>query len=171
MIIRNYLDKAPVLRGCYVADDVSVIGDVIVEKDASVWYGTVLRGDVEQIVIGENTSIQDNCTVHCAINYPTVIGKNCVVGHNAILHSCIVEDDCLIGMGAILLDGCHIGRGSIVAAGAVVSPRKVIPPDSMVMGVPGRITRTVTPEDQKETAWSVQHYLSYAENQLTRLED
>jgi len=168
MIIKPFLDKTPVVSGAYLAEDVSVIGDVTVMENASIWYGTVLRGDTDRIVIGRNTSIQDNSVVHCAAGYPTIIGDNCVVGHNAILHSCTVEDECLIGMGAILLDGCHIGRGSIVAAGAVVSPHKVIPPGSMVMGVPGRVVRPLTPEDQEPTSKSVAHYLAYAGEQFER---
>ena len=168
MIIKNYKDKTPSLSGSFLAEDVSVIGDVTVEENASIWYGVVLRGDVDQIVIGANTSIQDNSVVHCATGQPTIIGPNCVVGHNAILHSCTVEEGCLIGMGATLLDGCHIGKGSIVAAGSVVSPRKVIPPNSMVMGVPGRVVRELTPEDQEPTAWSVQHYIAYATEQLQK---
>ena len=169
MIIKNYKEKTPVLENCFLAEDVSVIGDVTVQEDASIWYGVVLRGDVDSIVIGEKTSIQDNSVVHCASGLPTIIGKNCVVGHNAILHSCTVEDGCLIGMGATLLDGCHIGAGSIVAAGTVVSPRKVIPPNSMVMGVPGRVVRALEPKDQEATAWSVQHYIDYATEQLEKL--
>lgn len=169
MIIKNYKEKAPVLENCYLAEDVSVIGDVTVKEDASIWYGVVLRGDVDSIVIGEKTSIQDNSVVHCASGLPTVIGKNCVVGHNAILHSCTVEDGCLIGMGATLLDGCRIGENSIVAAGTVVSPRKVIPPNSMVMGVPGRVVRALEPKDREATAWSVQHYIDYAAEQFQKL--
>lgn len=166
MIIKPFQGKTPVLTGSYIAEDVSVIGDVIVKEGASIWYGTVLRGDTDAIVIGRNTSIQDNSVVHCAANYPTVIGDNCVVGHNVILHSCTVEDGCLIGMGAVLLDGCHIGAGSIVAAGAVVSPHKVIPPNSMVMGVPGRVVRELTETDTLPIGMSVQHYLGYAVEQL-----
>lgn len=168
MLIKNYKDKCPSLKGAYLAEDVSVIGDVTVEKNASIWYGTVLRGDVEKIVIGESTSIQDNCVVHCANGKPTRIGKNCVVGHGAILHSCTVEEGCLIGMGATLLDGCKIGRGSVVAAGSVVSPGKVIPPNSMVMGVPGRVVRELTEKDVEPIAWSVEHYIGYAGEQLVK---
>ena len=168
MIVKDFMGKSPKLTGAYLAEDVSVIGDVVVEEDASIWYGSVLRGDTDAIVIGARTSIQDNSVVHCAAGLPTVIGKDCVVGHNAILHSCTVEDGCLIGMGAVLLDGCHIGSGSIVAAGAVVSPHKVIPPGSMVMGVPGRIVRSLTDEDMVTTTLSVQHYLSYAAEQFEK---
>lgn len=170
MIIKDFQGKRPVLTGAYLAEDVSVIGDVTVEDSASIWYGAVLRGDTDTIFIGSGTSIQDNSVVHCAAGYPTTIGRNCVVGHNAILHSCTVEDGCLIGMGAILLDGCQIGSGSIVAAGAVVSPHKVIPPNSMVMGVPGRVVRQTTEEDTMPIGWSVQHYLDYAREQFQKQE-
>lgn len=168
MLLKNYEDKCPVIRGGYVAEDVSVIGDVEIGENASIWYGVVLRGDVEKIVIGDNTSIQDNSVAHCASGIPTIIGKNCVVGHNAIIHSCHVEDDCLIGMGAVLLDGCHIGKGSIVAAGCVVSPGKIVPPNSMVMGVPGRVVRELTEKETEGTILSVQHYIHYAEQQLPK---
>ena len=170
MIIKPYGGKRPAFTGAYLAENVSLIGDVVVEPGASIWYGTVLRGDTEAIRIGANTSIQDNSVVHCAAGYPTDIGPNCVVGHNAILHSCKVEEGCLIGMGATLLDGCVIGKGSIVAAGAVVSPHKVIPPNSMVMGVPGKVVRQLTEEDTAPIGWSVQHYLSYAEAQLEKMD-
>ena len=157
------------MENAYIAEDVSLIGDVQVGENASIWYGTVLRGDVEKIVIGENTSIQDNSIAHCASGFPTIIGKDCVVGHGAIIHSCIVEDRCLIGMGAVLLDGCHIGEGSIVAAGAVVSPGKVIPPKSMVMGVPGRVVREISDQEIAGTVLSVGHYLMYAEKQMEKV--
>jgi carbonic anhydrase/acetyltransferase-like protein (isoleucine patch superfamily) len=166
MIIKDYQEKKPVLHKAYLAEDVSIIGDVTVEENASIWYGAVLRGDVDKIVIGEATSIQDNAVVHCATGMPTLVGKNCVVGHNAILHSCVVEENCLIGMGAVLLDGCHIGTGSIVAAGCVVSPGKVIPPNSMVMGVPGRVVRSLEPQEVEATVESVGHYITYAGAQL-----
>lgn len=168
MLKKDFKDKTPKIQGAYVAEDASVIGDVVLKENASIWYGVVLRGDVDQIVIGENTSIQDNSVAHCATGLPTIIGNNCVVGHNAIIHSCVVEDNCLIGMGAVLLDGCHIGTGSIVAAGTVVSPNKVIPPNSMVMGVPGRVVRQLTPEDTAGISLSVGHYIAYAEEQLEK---
>lgn len=168
MIVKSYNDKSPIIDGGFVAEDVSLIGDVKIGKNASIWYGVVLRGDADRIIIGENTSIQDNSVAHCAAGIPTIIGDNCVVGHNAVIHSCTVEEDCLIGMGAVLLDGCHIGKGSIVAAGTVVSPHKVIPPNSMVMGVPGRVVRELTEEDTERTRLSVQHYIHYAKAQLAQ---
>ena len=154
MLLKIYKDLTPKIGGAYVAEDVSVIG------------GVVLRGDVDKIKIGANTSIQDNAVAHCSTGNPTIIGDNCVVGHNAIIHSCVVEDGCLIGMGSILLDGCHIGAGSIVAAGAVVSPNTVVPPGSMVMGIPGRVVRQLTDKDIEGITLSVGHYIAYAKEQL-----
>ena len=170
MIVKAYLDKEPVVAGAYLAEDATVIGDVTVGAQASIWYGTVLRGDVDKITVGARTSIQDNSVVHCSTGMPTVIGNDCVVGHNAVIHSCTVEDGCLIGMGAVLLDGCHIGKGSIVAAGSVVSPGKIIPPGSMVMGLPGKVVRELTEKDLEPIAWSVQHYIEFGKNQLVEME-
>lgn len=146
MLLKKYKEFTPKIDGAYVAEDVSVIGDVEIGENASIWYGVVLRGDVDKIKIG----------------------ANCVVGHNAIIHSCVVEEGCLIGMGSILLDGCHIGAGSIVAAGAVVSPNTVIPPHSMVMGVPGRVVRQLTEKDTEGITLSVGHYIAYAQEQLPK---
>lgn len=171
MLKKSFQDKSPKLKGAYIAEDVSLIGDVELGENSSIWYGVVLRGDVDKIVIGENTSIQDNSVAHCATGLPTIIGSNCVVGHNAIIHSCVVEDGCLIGMGAVLLDGCRIGTGSIVAAGSVVSPGKVIPPHSMVMGVPGRVVRQLEEKDTEGIKLSVGHYIAYAEGQLEKYTD
>lgn len=168
MLLKKYQELSPVIHGGLVAEDASIIGDVEIGKNASIWYGVVLRGDVDKIVIGENTSIQDNAVAHCSMNLPTIIGKNCVVGHNAMIHSCTVEDECLIGMGAVLLDGCHIGTHSVVAAGAVVSPGTVVPPGSMVMGVPGRVVRQTTEKDILGIQLSVEHYLKYAQQQMTQ---
>ncbi len=168
MLLKKYKEFTPKIDGAYVAEDVSVIGDVEIGENASIWYGVVLRGDVDKIKIGANTSIQDNAVAHCATDQPTIIGDNCVVGHNAIIHSCVVEEGCLIVMGSILLDGCHIGAGSIVAAGAVVSPNTVIPPHSMVMGVPGRVVRQLTEKDTEGITLSVGHYIAYAQEQLPK---
>lgn len=168
MILKEYKEYRPKIDGGYVAEDASVIGNVEIGENASIWYGVVLRGDVDKIQIGKNTSIQDNAVAHCSTDLPTIIGDNCVVGHSALIHSCTVEEGCLIGMGSILLDGCHIGTGSIVAAGAVVSPNTVVPPHSMVMGVPGRVVRQLTDKDIEGITLSVGHYIAYAEEQLPK---
>lgn len=170
MLLKQFRGTRPKIDRAYVAEDASVIGDVEIGKNASIWYGVVLRGDVDKIVIGDNTSIQDNSVAHCSTDLPTIVGNNCVVGHNAIVHSCTVEDGCLIGMGAVLLDGCHIGKESVVAAGAVVSPGTEVPPRSMVMGVPGRVVRTLKESDLEGIRLSVEHYIRFAEDQLERIE-
>lgn len=127
-----------------------VIGDVLLHKGASIWPGAVLRGDYNRIEVGENTNIQDLCLLHITDALPCVVGANVTVGHGAIVHACVVEDDCLIGMGAILLDGCHIGRGSWVAAGSLVPAGKEIPPGVLVMGSPAKIVRELTEEEVKK---------------------
>ena len=132
---------APSARG---ADNVSLVGDVTIGEEVSLWYGCVLRGDVAPIAVGDGSDIQDGCVLHGADGHPTVVGRQVVVGHRAVVHGCVVEDGCLIGMGAILLTGCRIGAGSIVGAGALVPEGRVIPPGSVVMGVPGRVIRPVT---------------------------
>lgn len=149
-----------------IAENASVIGQVTLKAGCSVWYGAVLRGDVEPIEIGENTNLQDCVVVHTATGIPCRVGKNVTVGHGAILHSCDVADNCLIGMGAILLSGCVIGEGSLIAAGALVSENRVIPPNSVVMGCPGRVVRQTTPEDRAGFAVSAEHYLENARSQL-----
>ena len=129
----------------WVHDSAVLIGDVDVQAKANVWPGCVLRGDQGRIVIGEETSIQDGSIAHCTGGMSeTIIGARCTIGHRVVLHGCIVSDDCLIGMGAILLDNCEIGSGSIIGAGALVPVGKKIPPRSKVMGIPGKIVGEVS---------------------------
>ena len=132
MLIRSFQDFTPQIHpSARLAETAAVIGDVALEENVTIWYGAVLRGDVGPIRIGRGSNIQDNCTVHCAVDVPTVVGENVVVGHGAILHSCTVGDGCLIGMGSILLDGCVVGEGSIIAAGALVPPGRTIRPGAL----------------------------------------
>ena len=129
----------------WVHDSAVLIGDVRIEAKANVWPGCVLRGDQGSITIGAETSVQDGTIAHCTGGMSTtVIGARCTVGHRVVLHGCIVEDECLIGMGAILLDNCEIGTGSIIGAGALVPVGKKIPPRSKVMGIPGKIVGGVS---------------------------
>ncbi len=127
----------------FVAPGAAVMGDVTVGADASIWYGAVLRGDMAPIVIGPETNLQDGTIVHVDERVPCTVGRRVGVGHRVILHGCTVEDECLIGMGSILLNGVRIGTGSVVAAGAVIPEGMQVPPGSLVMGVPGRIVRSV----------------------------
>jgi carbonic anhydrase/acetyltransferase-like protein (isoleucine patch superfamily) len=131
-------------EGCYwVADSASVIGRVRLKADTSVWFGAVLRGDNEWIELGERSQIQDNATLHTDPGFPIVIGRSCVIGHNVVLHGATVGDNSLIGMGAILLNGAKIGRNCLVGAGALVTEGKEFPDNSLIVGAPARVTRTL----------------------------
>lgn len=141
--------KPNIHQDTFIAENASVIGDVKIGQASSIWYNAVLRGDIESITIGKYSNIQDNATVHTGKNEPTQVGDYTVVGHNAIVHGCTIGDNCLIGMGAIILNGANIGDNCIIAAGAVVTERKLIPSNSFVIGVPGKIIRQVTQEEIK----------------------
>jgi len=144
----------------YVAPDAVVIGRVTIGPEASVWPGAVLRGDHGTITVGARTSVQDGTIVHCTADYPTVIGADCVVGHNAHLEGCVVEDGCLIGSGSVTLNRVVVGAGSIVAAAALVPEGFVVPPGSLVAGVPATIKRSGI--DASWTQESVRHYVETA---------
>jgi carbonic anhydrase/acetyltransferase-like protein (isoleucine patch superfamily) len=130
----------------FIADTATIIGKVRLKANASVWFGAVLRGDNEWIEIGEGSNVQDNCTCHTDAGFPLKVGKNCTIGHNAILHGCTVEDGALIGMGSIVLNGARIGRGSIVGANSVVTGGKQFPENALIIGSPARVIRTLEPD-------------------------
>ena len=142
----------------FVAPTSSVIGDVTLEPGASVWYGAVLRGDVERISVGARSNIQDNCTLHADPGFPVTIGERVSVGHNAVVHGATVEDDCLIGMGATVLNGAVIGAGSLVAAQALVPQGMRVPPGSLVAGVPAKVRRELTEEERQGVTLNGTHY-------------
>ncbi len=147
--LARHLSKTPdIARANWVAANATVIGDVTLGPRASVFYGAVLRGDIARIVVGEGTNLQDNVIVHLADDLDAIIGAWCTIGHAAVVHACTIEDECLIGMGATVLDGARIGTRSIVGAGAVVTPRTVIPPGSMVLGAPAKVVRPLREEEQ-----------------------
>jgi len=127
----------------WVAETATLIGRVRLKKDASVWFGSVLRGDNEWIELGERSQIQDNATLHTDPGFPLTIGANCVIGHNVILHGCTVGDESLIGMGAIMLNGAKVGRNCLVGAGAMITEGKDFPDNSLVVGAPARVIRTL----------------------------
>ena len=130
----------------FIADTATVIGKVRLKQGATVWFGAVLRGDNEWIEIGEGANVQDNSTCHTDPGFPLVLGKNVTIGHNVILHGCVVEDGALIGMGSIVLNGAKIGRGSIVGAGSVVTSGKQFPENSLILGSPAKVIRTLEPD-------------------------
>ncbi|WP_328347837.1 gamma carbonic anhydrase family protein [Streptomyces violaceus] len=133
----------------FVAPTASVIGGVTLSAGASVWYGAVLRGDVEAISVGASSNVQDNCTLHADPGFPVTVGERVSIGHNAVVHGATVEDDCLIGMGATVLNGAVIGAGSLVAAQALVPQGMVVPPGSLVAGVPAKVRRELTEEERQ----------------------
>ncbi|MQS34363.1 gamma carbonic anhydrase family protein [Streptomyces katsurahamanus] len=149
-------DIAP---GAFTAPTSVVIGDVTLAEGASAWYHTVLRADCGPIVIGADSNVQDNCTVHVDPGFPVTVGERVTVGHNAVLHGCTVEDDVLIGMGATVLNGAHIGAGSLVAAQALVPQGMRVPPGSLVAGVPAKVRRELTEEERAGIALNATMYL------------
>ena len=142
MTIYTLGDRHPDVEGsAWVAPDAAVIGSVHLGPRASVWFGAVLRGDTEPIVVGEGSNVQDNAVLHTDAGFPLTIGRDCTIGHKAILHGCTIGDETLIGMGATVLNGARIGRNCLIGAGALVTEGKEIPDGSLVMGMPARIVR------------------------------
>ena len=146
----------------FVDTSAQVIGDVEIGEESSVWMCAVIRGDVHWITVGKRTSIQDGTIVHAMTGtHPTSIGDNVTIGHAAVIHGCTVEDQCLIGMGAILLNGSHVGAGSIVAAGALLVEGQKIPPRSLVMGSPGKVKRLLTQAEVADIQLYADRYVGY----------
>lgn len=162
-MIRTFRGRTPeIAASAYVDPHAVVIGDVTIGEDSSIWPGAVLRGDYHSIRIGARTSIQDNCVLHIqSESYPVSVGNNVTVGHGVILHGCTVESNCLIGMGAVLLNGSKIGTHSIVAAGTLIPEGMEVPPGSLVMGVPGKVRRAVTETERAQIATSADHYVQF----------
>lgn len=158
--LEKFLSRTPQVDAtAYVAHGASLIGAVKIGPRANVWAGALLRADIEEIVIGEGSSIQDGVCIHLADDLPTIVGKFVTVGHRATLHGCRIGDGCLIGMSSTILDGAEIGAGSIVAAGAVVPPRMKVPAGTMVVGCPAKIKKTLTPEEQAGLRLWAEKYL------------
>jgi carbonic anhydrase/acetyltransferase-like protein (isoleucine patch superfamily) len=149
-------------KDAWVADSAQVMGNVELEADVSVWFGTVIRGDTEVIRIGRGSNIQDLSVLHADIGKPLTIGENVTVGHKVMLHGCTIGDGSLIGIGAIVLNGAKIGKGCIVGAGALVTEGKEFPDGSMIIGSPAKAVRELTAEQQQGLRWSAQHYIENA---------
>ena len=147
----------------FVAPNATVLGDVTLGPLSSVWYGCVLRGDINSIVIGEGTNIQDLTMVHLADDYGTTVGRYCTIGHSAIIHACDIGDECLIGMGATILDGAQIGDRCIVGAKALVTQRFTAPPGSMILGSPAKIVRALTAAETKGLRGWAEKYIAVAQ--------
>ncbi len=142
----------------WVAPDVNLIGQVVLEEGASVWFGTTIRADHEEIRVGVGSNVQENCVMHIDAGYPLIIGKNCTIGHKVMLHGCTIGDNTLIGMGATILNGAKIGKNCLIGAGALVTENKEIPDNSLVMGTPGKVVREITDEHARRLTMSALHY-------------
>jgi carbonic anhydrase/acetyltransferase-like protein (isoleucine patch superfamily) len=151
--------RLPKNQDYWIAPSASVIGDVVLKSGASVWFGAVLRGDNEPLVIGENSNVQDNSVLHTDPGLPLIVGANVTIGHMAMVHGATIGDGSLIGIGAILLNGAVIGRGCIVGAGALVTEGKSFPDGSLILGAPARVAREVTEQEKAMLAGSALHYV------------
>lgn len=162
-MIRPYRGVLPrIAESAYIDPSAQLIGDVVIGERSSVWPNVTIRGDVNYIRIGDETSVQDNSCLHVQLNeWPCILGNRVTVGHQVTLHGCVVEDDCLIGIGAIVLNGARIGSWSIVAAGALVPEGMEVPPGSIVMGVPAKVRRPVTDKERERIARHASNYVRY----------
>jgi carbonic anhydrase/acetyltransferase-like protein (isoleucine patch superfamily) len=156
-------DQVPKIhQSAFVAWNAEVAGAVSLAKDVSIWFSVTLRADIASIEIGEGSNIQDGSVVHVDRDAPTIVGRNVTVGHRAILHSCVIGDNALIGMGAIILNGAEIGSESIVGAGALVTQGKKFPPRSLLLGSPAKLVRELTPEEIEGIKQNAEHYIELA---------
>ena len=147
----------------FIAQGAVVAGNVSLGKESSIWYNTVVRGDVGRVTIGKNTNIQDLCMLHMTTDVSDlIIGDEVTVGHHVVLHGCTIQARCLIGMGAVILDNAVIGRGSVVASGAVVTEKAVIPPNSLVVGMPAKVKKTLADSESSPSPRIARHYLELA---------
>ncbi len=151
-------------KSAFIAESVDVIGKVTINKNANIWFCSVLRGDVNEIVVGENTNVQDGSVVHVSTNYPTIIGDNVTIGHKAIIHGCTIGDNTLIGMGSIVLDGAEIGEYTLLGAGSLVPPGKKIPSGVLAMGSPAKVIRELSDKEKENLVESALKYVELANN-------
>jgi carbonic anhydrase/acetyltransferase-like protein (isoleucine patch superfamily) len=156
----KFLRKKPKLgQGVYIASTATIIGDVTLGAHSSVWYGAVLRGDINYIRVGHHSNIQDNAVLHLADDFPCIVGNWVTVGHGAIVHACKVGDEVLVGMGAVILDGAVIGKQSLIGARALVTQGTKIPPGSLVLGAPAKVVRKLSQEERAGLKWWAEKYV------------
>ena len=163
MVLLSFAGRTPeVHETAWIAQNASLVGKVRVHADASVWFGAVLRGDIDEIELGPGSNLQDNVVVHTEQGSPAIVGRGVSVGHGAVVHGCTIEDGCLIGMNATVLTGAVVGRDSLVAAGSVVLEGAVIPPRSLVAGVPGKVRRELTDDEVAALHGNASRYVTRA---------
>ncbi|HUX50000.1 MAG TPA: gamma carbonic anhydrase family protein [Spirochaetia bacterium] len=162
--ILSYAGKQPeVSQAAYLAPGCCIVGDVKIGRDSSIWFNAVVRGDVHWVRVGERTNVQDLCMLHVTHDtYPLTIGNDVTIGHSVTVHGCTIQDSCLIGMGAVVLDGAIVETETMIAAGAVVTPGFVVPHHTLVAGVPARVVRTLTDDEIRGFAESAARYVTYA---------
>lgn len=168
-MIRSYRGINPqIASSAFIEESAQIIGDVVIGEDSSVWFNTVIRGDVNYIRIGARTNVQDGSVLHVFKDlYPLIIGDDVTIGHGCILHGCTIESRCLISMGAVVLNGVRVGTGSIIAAGAVVPENMIVPPHSLFVGVPAKFFRHLHEEDSKIIEQYAAHYVEYKQVYLS----
>jgi len=162
--------KPQIDKTVFAAASADIIGKVTIGKGAGIWFGAVLRGDIEPIIIGEGSNVQDLSVIHTEKGAPAIIGKNCTIGHKALIHGCAIGDNCLIGMGAIIMNYAEIGAESLVGAGALVTERKKFPPRSLIIGSPASVKRSLALEEIAEIRRNVENYQKNAARYRNRLE-
>lgn len=156
--------------GVFIAESADIIGKIHLAKQVGIWFGAVLRGDLEEISVGEGSNVQDNAVIHTERGAPARVGKNCTIGHKALLHGCTIQDGCLIGMGATVMNYAEIGAQSLVGAGALVTEHKKFPPRSLIIGSPAAVKRSLTEEEVAAIAENVRNYQENAKRFSSRLE-
>jgi len=168
-MIRSFNDKRPEIhQSAFVSDDAIVIGDVEIGEESSVWFGSIIRGDVNYVRIGDRTNVQDACVIHVSSkDHPTVLEHEITVGHRVTLHGCHIETGCLIGIGSIVLDGARIGRNSLIGAGSLITPGTIIPPESLVLGAPARVKRQLTSDELENLRRSWQNYVELSRRYIS----
>ena len=168
--LTRHLGKTPDIAGAlFIASNATVVGDVVLGAQSSVFYGAVLRGDINEIRVGEGTNIQDNAVLHLADNFGVHLGAWCTVGHSAIVHACTVADECLIGMGATILDGAVIGAQSMIGANALVPQGMVVPPGSLVYGSPAKLVRALNDDERRGLRRWAEKYVEVAKAHAARV--
>jgi len=166
--VKRRLKTKPIVgKNVYIADSADIIGEVELADDSSIWFNVVLRGDVEKISIGKCSNVQDGTVIHTTLDkYPTTIGDYVTIGHNAMLHGCTIKNNVLVGIGAIVLDNSVVGENTIIAAGSLIPPGKVFPPNSLLMGSPAKVAKTLSDEEIQSIRNYADRYLKYKDMYL-----